>query len=105
MCQWDAGGEGGRQAGAQVGWTARGGTLGEVCGEQAEWLALVGGQGGAVAFEIAWDAAAGGTRAVAEGLDAALPLQLCSRAYYIPRGGLRHGISQSLSQSFVACVC
>lgn len=50
--------------------------LGEVGGEEAERLALVGGQRRAVALEVARDAAAGGTRAVAEGLDAALPLQL-----------------------------
>lgn len=54
-----------------------GGVLGEVCGEEAERLALVGGQGWAVALEVAWDAATGGAGAVAEGLDAALPLQLC----------------------------
>lgn len=73
-----------------MGWTAEGGgrTLGEVGGEEAEGLALVGGQGGAVALEVARDAAAGGARAVAEGLDAALPLQLCSRAYNISGGGL-----------------
>lgn len=64
----------------------RGGTLGEVGGEEAEWLAVVGGQRGAVALEVARDAAAGGTRAVTKGLDAALPLQLCSRSYYIPGG-------------------
>lgn len=51
--------------------------LGEVGGEEAERLALVGGQRRAVALEVARDAAAGGARAVAEGLDAALPLQLC----------------------------
>lgn len=50
--------------------------LGEVGGEEAERLALVGGQRRAIALEVARDAAAGGTRAVAEGLDAALPLQL-----------------------------
>lgn len=55
----------------------RRGTLGEVGGEEAERLTLVGGQRGAVALEVARDAPAGGTRAVTEGLDAALPLQLC----------------------------
>ncbi len=55
----------------------RGETLGEVGGKETEWLALVGGQRGAIALEVARDAAAGGTRAVTEGLDAALPLQLC----------------------------
>lgn len=50
---------------------------GEAGGEEAEWLALIGGQRRAVALKVSWDAAAGGTRAVAEGLDAALPLQLC----------------------------
>lgn len=54
------------------------GPLGEVGGEEAQRLALVGGQGWAVSFEVAWDAAAGGAGAVAEGLDAALPLQLCT---------------------------
>lgn len=51
-------------------------TLREVGGEEAERLVLVGGQRRAVALEVAGDAAAGGARAVAEGLDAALPLQL-----------------------------
>lgn len=78
---------------------------GEVGGEQAEGLAVVGGQGGAVTLEGAWDAATGGTRAVTEGLDAALPLQLCSRSHYIPGGGLGHGVGQSLSEAFVAGVC
>ncbi len=73
----------GRQAGGAGGLDSggcskkSGGTLGEVGGEEAERLALVGGQGGAVALEVARDAAAGGTGAVTEGLDAALPLQLC----------------------------
>lgn len=63
-----AGGGGGGQGGA---------SSGEVGGEEAERLVLVGGQRRAVALEGARDAAAGGARAVAEGLDAALPLQLC----------------------------
>ena len=73
------GGQAGGAGGLDGGWCScwRGGSLGEVGGEEAEWLALVGGQRGAVALEVARDAAAGGTRAVAEGLDAALPLQLC----------------------------
>lgn len=83
----------------------RGGTLGIVCGEEAEWLALVGGQGGAIALEVARDAAAGGTRAVTEGLDAALPLQLCSRSYNVPGGGLRHCVGQSLPEAFVGGIC
>lgn len=58
---------------AQVG---RAGVSGEIGGEEAERLALVGGQRRAVALEISRYAATGGTRAVAEGLDAALPLQL-----------------------------
>lgn len=61
-----AGGAGGRQ----------GASSGEVGGEEAERLVLVGGQRRAVALVGARDAAAGGARAVAEGLDAALPLQL-----------------------------
>lgn len=77
----------------------------EVGGEQAERLAVVGGQGGAVTLKGAWDAATGGTRAVTEGLDAALPLQLCSRSHYIPGGGLGHGVGQSLSEAFIAGVC
>lgn len=52
------------------------GTLREVGGEEAEWLALVGWQRGAVALKVAWDAAASGPRAVTEGLDAALSLEL-----------------------------
>lgn len=52
---------------------------GEVGGEQAERLAVVGGQGGAVTLKGAGDTAAGGTRAVTEGLDAALPLQFCRK--------------------------
>lgn len=48
----------------------------EVGRKEAERLVLVGGQRRAVALVGAWDAAAGGARAVAEGLDAALPLQL-----------------------------
>lgn len=79
-----AGGAGGPDGGGCP--RIRGGTLGEVGGKEAERLALVGGQGGAIALEVAWDAAAGGTRAVAEGLDAALPLQLCSRSHNIPGG-------------------
>lgn len=55
----------------------QGANSGEVGGKEAERLVLVGGQGRAVALEGARDAAAGGARAVAEGLDAALPLQLC----------------------------
>lgn len=51
--------------------------LRESSGEEAERLALVGGQGRAVALKVARDAATGGARAVTEGLDAALPLQLC----------------------------
>lgn len=54
----------------------RAGVSGEIGGEEAERLALVGGQRRAVALEISRYAATGGTRAVAEGLDAALPLQL-----------------------------
>lgn len=66
-----AGGSGGRRrAGRQ------GASSGEVGGKEAEWLVLVGGQRRAVALVGARDAAAGGARAVAEGLDAALPLQL-----------------------------
>lgn len=57
--------------------TGGGASSGEVGGEEAERLVLVGGQRRAVALEGARDAAAGGARAVAEGLDAALPLQLC----------------------------
>lgn len=55
----------------------QGASSGEVGGKEAERLVLVGGQWRAVALEGARDAAAGGARAVAEGLDAALPLQLC----------------------------
>lgn len=53
------------------------GALGEVGGEEAQRLALIGGQRGAVAFKVARDAAAGGAGAVAQSLDASLPLQLC----------------------------
>lgn len=69
--------DGGRAG--RAGWDGcrRRGVLGEVGGEEAERLALVGGQRRAVALEVAWDAAAGGTWAVAEGLNASLPLQLC----------------------------
>lgn len=56
-----------------------GGASGEGGGEQAERLAVVGGQRGAVSFEVSRDAAAGGARAVAEGFDAAFPLQLCRK--------------------------
>lgn len=80
------------------------GLLGEVGGEEAERLALVGRQRGTVALEVAGDAAAGGARAVAEGLDAALSLQLRSRSHYIPGGGLGHGVGQSLPEAFVAGV-
>lgn len=61
------------------GWGGGLSTLGEVGGEEAERLALVGGERRAVALEVARDAAAGGARAVAEGLDAPLPLQLCEK--------------------------
>lgn len=33
------------------------------------------------------------------------PLLTCGGAYDIPRGGLGHGVSQSLSQAFVARIC
>lgn len=75
MCGRHGGGPGGLCGGGFS--QRRDDTLGEVGGEEAEWLALVGGQGGTVALEVAWDAAAGGTRTVAEGLNTALPLQLC----------------------------
>lgn len=71
---WFGGGGSGRGRG---GAGRQGAGSGEVGGEEAERLVLVGGQRRAVALEGAWDAATGGARAVAEGLDAALPLQLC----------------------------
>lgn len=74
----------------------RWGGSGEVGGEEAERLVLVGGQRRAVAVEGARDAAAGGARAVAEGLDAAFPLQLC-RGGERGRGGEERDLRSDVS--------
>lgn len=50
--------------------------LGERGGVEAEGLALIGGEGGPVTLEVPGNASTGGAGAVAERLDASLPLQL-----------------------------
>lgn len=57
---------------------------GKVGWEKAERLAVVGGQRRAISFKVAWDGSTGGTRAVTQGFNAALSLQLCRRSADVP---------------------